>query len=416
MNINKRNVVKISNYKNDGIINKYENKKRHDNYDKKEYNNEKKEYKKSYDNNDDKFNWDVFQENFMKKNNYSDVIKYTLNEKNTEITSNHIMNKLREYGLNENDYDKINDLKLYKIATTHVSYTNEYQPKSKTDKNFKKLFMNINYMNGEVLNPINNKDINSAIKLKEVSYERLEFIGDSVIRLILSMYLSLRYFSKREGFLTKSRAELENATTLALLAKKLDLQKYILISRNNEISGARDVNQKIQCDLFEAFIGALFLDSCKIKHDDIEGKIDDISEVMMMGGKSFALCTKFLINMLEKEVNIPKLLRENINYKDKLVQAFHKLDWKDAKYGLEKKMEDKKNMGKQYFYMYVRDGDNNIIGEGLGTSKQKGEKKAAKNAFIMLRKKYPEIIDEPLDNEYKDIILDENDSIINIRK
>lgn len=364
----------------------------------------------------EKFNWDKFQDNFMKHNSYKDVIKYTLNEKNTEITGNHVLNKLREYDLDYDDYEKINDLKLYKIATTHVSYTKEYQPKNESDKNFKKLFMNINYMNGEKLNPIDSKDINSAIKLKEISYERLEFIGDSVIRLILSLYLSMRFFKKREGFLTKSRAELENALTLSLLAKKLELNKYVLISRNNEISGARDVNQKMQCDLFEAFIGALFLDICKIKHDDIDGKIEDIFNLIINSGKAFLVCKKFIINILEKEVNIPKLLRDNVNYKDSLVQGFHKLNWKDPKYGLKKKIEDTTNMGKQYFHMYVRGGEGGeIIGEGLGTSKQKGEKKAAKNAFIALKKQYPDLIEDSIDDDRdeKDIILKSNDSIIN---
>ena len=70
-------------------------------------------------------------------------------------------------------------------------------------------------------------------------------------------------------------------------------------------------------------------------------------------------------------------------------------------------------MGKQYFYMYVRDGDNNIIGEGLGTSKQKGEKKAAKNAYMMLKKKFPDIVNESLETEYKDVIISPNDTIIN---
>ena len=196
----------------------------------------------------------------------------------------------------------------------------------------------------------------------------------------------------------------------------LELNKYVLISRNNEISGARDVNQKMQCDLFEAFIGALFLDICKVKHDDIEGKIEDIFDLIIKSGKAFSVCKKFIINMLEKEVNMPKLLRDNVNYKDSLVQVFHKLNWKDPKYGLKKKIEDTNNMGKQYFHMYVRGGEGcEIIGEGLGTSKQKGEKKAAKNGFISLKKQYPDLIEDSIDDDRdeKDIILKLNDNIIN---
>lgn len=354
-----------------------------------------------------KFNWGNFQESFMKENDYRDVVKYTLNEKNKEITSNHIMSKLREYGLTEEDYEGIKNLKLYKTAMTHKSYTVEFQPKSNTDKNFKKLFMGINFMNGEVLNPIDEKDINSAIGLKEESYEKLEFVGDSIIRLILSLYLSKRYIKKREGFLTKARTELENAETLSLLAKKLDLHKYVLISRNNEIAGARDLNQKIQCDLFEAFIGALYCDICRN-----ENGCEDYDK----SGKATEICYKFIEKMLEKEINIPKLLKKAKNYKDFLVQIFHKLGYDEGspEYGMREKTEDKNNMGKQYFHMYVRDNDGNIIGEGVGTSKKKGQKEAAKQAYKMFKNKYPNIIEDYSDdNECDDESLSSNDSVIN---
>ena len=271
------------------------------------------------DNDNQRFNWNEFQKKFMKDKQCKDLIKYTLNEKNKEITSNHILNKLRLYGLNEDEYPSINDLKLYRIATTHESYTLDFQPKNETDKNFKKLFMHINYMNGESLLPIKDKDVTLAIKLKEDSYERLEYVGDAIIRMILSLYLFCRFPNDYEGFLSKLRAELENATTLSILSKKIDLQKYVLLSRNHEIFGSRDNNQKMQCDLFEAFIGALFLDVCKIKHDEISTSKIDLEYLMLKQQNGFGVCYKFVVNILEKETNIPKILKNNTNDKHKVL-------------------------------------------------------------------------------------------------
>ena len=270
-------------------------------------------------------------------------------------------------------------------------------------------------MNGESLLPIKREDINSAIKLKTCSYERLEFIGDAVIRLILSLYLFFRFPNDREGFLTKLRAELENASTLSVLAKKLDLQKYILLSRNHEIFGSRDINQKIQCDLYESFIGALFLDVCKIKHDEILVDKIDIEIMLLLQNNGFGVCYKFMKNMIEKEINIPQILKNNINYKDELLRAYHKLNWQDPKYGTKEKLEDKNNMGKQHFIMYVRDPDNNIIGEGIGTSKRKGEKKAAKNAYKFLKKEHSVTLGEDSDDDEKEVILSPRNSLINTR-
>lgn len=91
------------------------------------------------------------------------------------------------------------------------------------------------------------------------SYERLEFIGDSVINFAVTRMLFNRFLDKDEGFLTKVRTKLVSGTTLAGLGKKLGLQKYIIMNDRGLLNGWNS-NERILEDVFEAFVGALYLD------------------------------------------------------------------------------------------------------------------------------------------------------------
>jgi ribonuclease III len=94
----------------------------------------------------------------------------------------------------------------------------------------------------------------------ELSNERLEFLGDSVLNLAVADYLYENYPDKDEGFLTKVRAKLVNRITLAAAADKMNLADFLLLSKNlssNFNAGSRTV----LCDAFEALIGAVYLDS-----------------------------------------------------------------------------------------------------------------------------------------------------------
>jgi hypothetical protein len=156
----------------------------------------------------------------------------------------------------------------------------------------------------------------------------------------------------------------------------------MLIPRNLEVNGAREKNNKYQCDIFEAFIAALYYDSCKIKYSDIKSRSDLI---IMDRGYAFSLCFKFVTSLIEDEIDLTILLETESNHKDELLQTFHKLNWGDPKYNLMETIINNDRMGKKYFKMYVRDIDGNIIGIGIGSSKQKGEKIAAKKALQHLK-------------------------------
>ncbi len=89
--------------------------------------------------------------------------------------------------------------------------------------------------------------------------ERMEFLGDSVLSLIVANYLFHKYTDKDEGFLTRIKTKLVNGTQLAKLAKSIDLGKYILMSNHVASIKGRD-SQKILEDAFEAFLAAIFND------------------------------------------------------------------------------------------------------------------------------------------------------------
>ena len=89
--------------------------------------------------------------------------------------------------------------------------------------------------------------------------QRLEFLGDSVLGLVLSRQLYEKFPDADEGLLTKSRAKLVNATSLAEHARRLNLGAHLILSRGEEISGGRDRASAL-ADAFEALLGAIFLD------------------------------------------------------------------------------------------------------------------------------------------------------------
>jgi len=91
------------------------------------------------------------------------------------------------------------------------------------------------------------------------SNERLEYLGDSVLGLVIADRLYHDYPEFREGRLTQLKAMLVNETTLAEIGKQVELNKYILLSPEEEKLGGRDRNSIIS-DAFESIIGAVYLD------------------------------------------------------------------------------------------------------------------------------------------------------------
>jgi ribonuclease III len=145
---------------------------------------------------------------------------------------------LDKLNLSCNDYDRLN------LALTHGSYTFE--------------------------NKISSLENN----------ERLEFLGDAVLKLVASDYLHERFPEYSEGDLTKIRAILISDTTLTQLANKIDLGKYLKLGYHEEKLGGRARPSTLAC-AFEALLGALYLDG-KLKelHETLENLIkDEVTEI-----------------------------------------------------------------------------------------------------------------------------------------
>lgn len=182
--------------------------------------------------------------------------------------------------------------------------------------------------------------------------ERLEYLGDAVLELLVTEYLYAEYPSESEGQLTTLRAALVNYQMLARVAKEFNLEEFILLSRG-EAKDTGKAREVILANAFEALIGAVYLDG---------------------GYKSAAkVIQKFLLPHL-KEV-IKEGLYENV--KGKLQEiAQEKLKITPTYKLIEEAGPDHQKIFKVGVYY----GDK-LIAEGEGTSKQEAETAAAREAL-----------------------------------
>jgi len=101
--------------------------------------------------------------------------------------------------------------------------------------------------------------LNENRNLKMEHNERLEFLGDAVLELVVTDYLYKKYTEKDEGALTAYRSSLVNANTLAAVAEKVGMNAFLLLSKGEAKDTGR-ARQYILANTFEAFVGAIYLD------------------------------------------------------------------------------------------------------------------------------------------------------------
>ncbi|WP_412988125.1 ribonuclease III [Pediococcus siamensis] len=123
-------------------------------------------------------------------------------------------------------------------------------------KNFQIEFHNENLLN-EALTQASyvNEHPNRGLKF----YERIEFLGDAVLQLIVSEYIFKRYPEMPQGKLTRLRAAMVCEASFSQFARECHLDRYILLGKGEEKAGARN-RDSLLCDIFESFVGALYLD------------------------------------------------------------------------------------------------------------------------------------------------------------
>ncbi len=193
----------------------------------------------------------------------------------------------------------------------------------------------------------------NEVKINIQSNERLEFLGDSVLSLIISYYLYTLKPVDSEGDLTNLRAHIVKTTSLAEAAEKLELGKYLSLSKGEEISGGRN-NPQLLANTYEALLGSLFLDQ-------------GLEAVKKLIGKT-------LLPLFEKELKLGPP--------------------KDAKSSLQEAIQQKLKESPHYKIVATTGPDHakqfavavfvggKEMGRGKGASKQIAEEQAAKQALL----------------------------------
>ena len=211
------------------------------------------------------------------------------NTDNVEITLNDVQSILKRYGINA----PVNNIELYKRAFVHSSYIKRPAIENKANG-----VTIVNCPKG-------------CIELKTKSNERLEFIGDGVLELITKYYLYRRFPKADEGFMTEKKIAVVKNEHIGKLAYEMQINKWLIISKFAEEKKIRTNLKKLGC-LFEAFIGALFLDFNKIVVKDEECWFQDV----FVTGPGFQMAQTFVENVFETHIDWVKLINTDDNFKN----------------------------------------------------------------------------------------------------
>lgn len=151
----------------------------------------------------------------------------------------------------------------------------------------------------------------SCIPLSSKSNERLEFIGDGVLECITKYYLYRRFPLENEGFMTEKKIALVKNEAIGKVAYEMGLHKWFILSKQTEEKQMRYNFKKLGC-LFEALIGAIFLDFNKIKvHDS-----DNLFQNIFVTGPGFQIAQNFIEAIFEKHIDWTELIQNDDNYKN----------------------------------------------------------------------------------------------------
>ncbi|MEK7519259.1 MAG: ribonuclease III [Patescibacteria group bacterium] len=182
--------------------------------------------------------------------------------------------------------------------------------------------------------------------------ERLEFLGDAVLELVITEYLYIKYPKKSEGEMTNWRAALVNSKILARIAQEIGFNDFLLLSKGEEKELGKARNY-ILANTFEAFVGSAYLD------------------------QGYQICQKFITKHLIKE--LPHIIKEGL--------------FRDSKSHFQEEAQERLGITPNYKVLDERGPDhdkhflvgvflnNTLVDKGEGSSKQEAELAAAKNAL-----------------------------------
>lgn len=181
--------------------------------------------------------------------------------------------------------------------------------------------------------------------------ERLEFLGDAVLKLCISKYLYERFPDYNEGDMSQIRSTVVSDETLYRISEKINLKKYIRLGIAEETNGGRNRHSTIAC-AFEALLGALYLD----------GKLSDI--------------ITFLQNLFEDEITSVDKEGIKSNTKALLQEYYQAFSNNVPEYVLTKQEGPPHN---RTFYVDVFFEDE-YLASGMGSTKKAAQKEAAQKA------------------------------------
>lgn len=264
-------------------------------------------------------------------NPLNEVLTTPYNELNRVICHDELDNLLKTYDVDE----PYRNIDIYRKALVHKSYCTR---------------KNENFLDGNVKCPPN------CLPLQEESNERLEFLGDSILGKVVAAYLFERYPDENEGFLTKMRTKLVNGKMLAHLSQLVGLKPFILLSKQIEDGEGRN-SANILEDAFEAFIAAIYMD---------------------FGDKGDEMARRWILSVIESNLDFAELIKNNNNYKDLFLKYFQQNFNYIPKF-FEMKVETVNNQKRHT--VCIKDNKGNIICIGRGSNKKEAENDASKNGL-----------------------------------
>lgn len=192
------------------------------------------------------------------------------------------------------------------------------------------------------------------IKGEPMNYERLEFLGDSMLGTIISKYLYIEVPTGDEGYLTKMRSKIVSREHLNELGKDLNLIRYV----ESRIPKSH-FGENIHGNVFEALVGAIYVD------------------------RGYKYCEKFITNrVVAPYVDIEQLEGKVISYKSLVIEWCQKQK-KSFKFDI---YEDSGNEILKHFAVKLHINDK-IVAKARATSKKKAEEMASKRAYYALQNK-----------------------------
>lgn len=188
--------------------------------------------------------------------------------------------------------------------------------------------------------------------------ERLEFLGDAVLDLVISEQIYNNYPEMPEGELTKLRAGVVCEATIASKARNLHFGEYLLLGHGEEASGGRE-RESILADVFEAVIGAVYLD----------------------GGMKAA--SYYILSLLSDEIEQMKLHFKELDFKTRLQEDIQKF----SKSAIIYEIIDEKGPDHDKVFVAQVIHEDQVLGVGEGKSKKEAEQSAAGDALNKDKKK-----------------------------